>query len=116
MWANLHLLFWLSQIPFVTGWMGENHFAPLPTAFYGGVCLMAGVGYYLLVQAILAHHGKESRVASALGRDFKGKVSVLIYLTAVPLAFVNRWAAFALYVLVAGIWFIPDRRIERRLG
>jgi uncharacterized membrane protein len=115
LWWNLHLLFWLSQIPFVTGWMGENHFAPLPTALYGVVCLMAGVAYYFLVRAILAHHGKESRVATALGSDFKGKASVLLYMAAVPLAFASRWIACAIYVLVAGIWFIPDRRIERRL-
>jgi len=116
LWANLHLLFWLSQIPFVTGWVGENHFAPLPTAFYGGVCLMSGVGYYFLVQAILAHHGRESRVAKALGRDFKGKVSVLLYMVALPAAFANRAIAWAIYVLVAAIWFIPDRRIEGRAG
>jgi uncharacterized membrane protein len=114
--ANLHLLFWMSQIPFVTGWMGENSFAPLPTAFYGAVCLMCGVAYYILVRAILAHHGKESRVAAALGRDFKGKISVLLYMVAVPLAFINRWASGAIYFFVAMIWFIPDRRIERHLG
>ena len=115
LWANLHLLFWLSQIPFVTGWMGENHFAALPTAAYGFVCLMSGVAYYFLVRRILAHHGKESRVATALGSDFKGKISVLLYMVAVPLAFVNRWIAFAIYIVVAGTWFIPDRRLERRL-
>jgi len=116
LWWNLHLLFWLSQVPFVTGWMGENHFAALPTAIYGGVLLMAAIAYYILVRAILADHGPESRVAKALGRDFKGKVSVLIYVVAVPTAFVNRWVAGALYVLVALIWFVPDRRIETRLG
>jgi len=116
LWANLHLLFWLSLMPFATGWMGENHFAPLPTAAYGVVLLNAAIAYYLLVLAILAHHGPESRVATALGRDFKGKVSVLIYVVAVPTAFVNRWVAGALYVLVALIWFVPDRRIETRLG
>jgi len=116
LWTNLHLLFWLSQVPFVTGWMGENHFAALPTAIYGGVLLMAAIAYYILVRAILADHGPESRVAKALGRDFKGKVSVLIYVVAVPTAFVNRWVAGALYVLVALIWFVPDRRIETRLG
>ena len=116
LWRNLHLLFWLSQVPFVTGWMGENHFAEWPLALYGVVLLMSAIAYYLLVRAILAHHGKESRVASALGRDFKGKVSVLIYVVAIPLAFVNRWAAGALYVLVAMVWFIPDSRIERRLA
>jgi TMEM175 potassium channel family protein len=116
LWRNLHLLFWLSQVPFVTGWMGENHFAEWPVALYGVVLLMSAIAYYLLVLAILAHHGKESRVATALGRDFKGKVSVLLYVVAIPLAFVNRWAAGAIYVLVAMVWFIPDRRIERRLA
>ena len=116
LWWNLHLLFWLSQVPFVTGWMGENHFAALPTAIYGCVLLMAAIAYFLLVRAILAHHGPESRVAKALGRDFKGKVSVLFYVVAVPMAFVNRWVAGALYILVAMIWFIPDRRIENRLA
>ena len=115
LWRNLHLLFWLSQIPFATAWMGENHFAALPTAAFGGVLLMAGVAYFFLVRAILAHHGKNSRVAIALGRDFKGKVSVLFYVVAVPMAFVNRWVAFAIYVLVALIWFVPDARIEQRL-
>jgi uncharacterized membrane protein len=116
LWRNLHLLFWLSQVPFVTGWMGENHFAELPLALYGVVLLMCGVAYYFLVRAILAHHGKDSRVATALGRDFKGKVSLLFYLVAIPLAFVNRWAAGGIYVLVAMVWFIPDSRIERRLA
>jgi uncharacterized membrane protein len=116
LWANLHLLFWLSQVPFVTGWVGENHFAALPTALYGGVCLMSGVGYYFLVRAILAHHGHESRVAKALGRDFKGKASVLFYMAGLALAFINRGVAWGLYVLVAAMWFIPDRRIEGRLG
>jgi TMEM175 potassium channel family protein len=116
LWRNIHLLFWLSQVPFATGWMGENHFAPLPMALYGFVLLMAAVAYYLLVRAILAHHGRDSRVATALGRDFKGKVSVLLYVVGLVLAFVNRWAAGAIYVLVALIWFIPDRRIERRLA
>jgi uncharacterized membrane protein len=115
LWRNLHLLFWLSQVPFATGWMGENHFAPMPTALYGVVMLMSGVAYYFLVRAILAHHGRNSRVATALGRDFKGKVSVLIYVVAVPLAFVNRWVSGALYVLVAMIWFVPDKRIEQHL-
>jgi uncharacterized membrane protein len=116
LWRNIHLLFWLSQVPFTTGWMGENHFAPLPMALYGFVLLMAAVAYYLLVRAILAHHGHDSRVATALGRDFKGKVSVLLYVVGLLLAFVNRWAAGAVYVFVAVIWFIPDRRIERRLA
>jgi uncharacterized membrane protein len=116
LWANLHLLFWLSQVPFVTGWMGENHFAPLPEALYGFVMLMSGIAYYILVRAIIAHHGRESRVATAIGNDLKGKISVVFYLLAVPLAFVNRWVAGGIYVLVAIIWLIPDRRIERRLA
>ena len=116
LWLNLHLLFWLSQVPFATGWMGENHFAPLPTALYGFVMMMAGVAYYFLVRGILAHHGQDSRVATALGRDVKGKVSVLLYVVGVPMAFINRWVAGATYVLVAIIWFIPDRRIESRLA
>src|SRR4029079_3420752 len=116
LWRNIHLLFWLSQVPFTTGWMGENHFAPLPMALYGFVLLMAAVAYYLLARAILAHRGRDSRVAPAIGRDFKGKVSVLLYVVGLLLAFVNRWAAGAVYVFVAVIWFIPDRRIERRLA
>ena len=116
LWRNLHLLFWLSQVPFATGWMGENHFAPLPTALYGLVMLMAGVAYYFLVRAILAHHGLDSRIATALGRDLKGKVSVLLYVVGVPMAFINRWVAGAIYVAVAVIWFIPDKRIESRLA
>jgi uncharacterized membrane protein len=116
LWANLHLLFWLSQVPFVTGWMGENHFAPVPTALYGCVLLMAGVAYYFLVRAILAHHGRDSRIAEALGSDFKGKISVVMYLVAVPMAFVNRWVAYAVYAGVAIMWFVPDRRIERTLN
>jgi uncharacterized membrane protein len=116
LWRNLHLLFWLSQVPFATGWMGENHFAPWPTAVYGFVMLMAGVAYYFLVRAILAHHGKDSRVANALGSDIKGKVSVLLYLVALPMAFINRWVAGGIYVLVAIVWFVPDTRIERGLS
>jgi len=117
LWTNLHLLFWLSQVPFVTGWMGENHFASVPTALYGCVLLMSAIAYYFLVRAILAHHGRESRVAAALGSDFKGKVSVVIYVVAVGLAlFVDRWLAYALYALVAMMWFVPDRRIERMLN
>ena len=117
LWTNLHLLFWLSQVPFVTGWMGENHFASAPTALYGCVLLMSAIAYYILVRAILAHHGRDSRVAAALGSDFKGKVSVVIYVIAVALAlFVNRWLAYALYALVAVMWFVPDRRIERMLN
>jgi uncharacterized membrane protein len=113
LWANLHLLFWLSLVPFVTAWMGENHFGALPVALYGAVLLMAGFAYFLLARALAAHHGKDSKLARAFGKDTKGIVSLAIYVTAIPLAFVNPWIAFALYVSVAVIWFIPDRRIER---
>lgn len=113
LWANLHLLFWLSLIPFTTGWMGQNEFAEVPTALYGMVLLLAAVAYYLLQTAIVRAQGPESELARALGTDFKGKVSPVLYLTAIPLAFVNRWIALALYVVVALIWLIPDRRIER---
>ena len=116
LWANLHLLFWLSLIPFVTSWVGENDFAPWPVALYGVVLLCAAVAYYILARALLALHGQESVLASALGSDFKGKVSILIYAVAIPLSFVNSWLAGALYVLVAVIWLIPDPRIERRLA
>jgi uncharacterized membrane protein len=116
LWANLHLLFWLSLIPFVTGWMGENHFAEMPVALYGAVLLMAGVAYFILSRALIRHEGMDSVIATALGTDFKGKVSVWIYAAAIPLAFLNRWLAFGLYVFVAMMWFIPDRRIERVLG
>ena len=113
LWANLHLLFWLSLIPFVTGWMGENHFAALPVALYGTILLMAGLAYYILARALAAHHGSESTLAVAIGKDFKGIVSLIIYATAISLSFLNPWIAFALYVMVAIIWVIPDRRIEK---
>jgi len=116
LWANLHLLFWLSLIPFVTGWMGENQFAAWPVALYGTVLLFAAVAYYILAQALLSLHGRDSVLATALGRDFKGKVSVVVYFVAIPLAFVNSWFACALYVLVAVMWLIPDRRIEKTLA
>ena len=115
LWANLHLLFWLSLIPFTTGWMGENHFASLPTALYGGVLLMAAIAYWLLQQCIVAANGAQSLLAQAIGSDWKGKLSPLAYLAAIPLAFVNPWISCALYVVVALIWLVPDRRIERRL-
>ena len=115
LWANLHLLFWLSLVPFVTGWMGENHFAALPTALYGLVLLMAAIAYWLLQRVIIASHGAGSVLARAVGRDFKGKLSPLLYAFAIPLAFVSPWIADGLYVLVALIWLVPDRRIERRL-
>jgi uncharacterized membrane protein len=113
LWANLHLLFWLSLVPFVTGWMGENCFEALPVALYGAVLLMAGLAYYVLARALAAHHGSDSKLALAIGKDAKGIASLVIYATAIPVAFINAWVAFALYVLVALIWFIPDRRIER---
>ncbi|HTT38863.1 MAG TPA: TMEM175 family protein [Burkholderiales bacterium] len=116
LWANLHLLFWLSLIPFVTGWMGENHFAAAPVALYGSVLLLGGSAYFLLARALIARSGKDSALAVAVGRDFKGKVSLVLYAVAIPIAFVNSWIAFALYVLVAAIWLIPDRRIEKRLA
>jgi uncharacterized membrane protein len=113
LWANLHLLFWLSLVPFVSGWMGENRFEALPVALYGTILLMAGFAYFLLARALAEHHGRDSKLARAFGKDTKGVVSLVIYATAIPLAFVNAWIAFALYVSVAVIWFIPDRRIER---
>ena len=116
LWANLHLLFWLSLVPFTTGWMGENHFSPLPTAVYGIVLLCAGVAYYILQTTIVRAQGPHSMLADALGRDVKGKLSPVIYAAAIPLAFVHQLIADALYVTVALIWLIPDRRIESRLG
>ena len=115
LWSNLHLLFWLSLIPFTTGWMGDNHFAPVPVAVYGVILLMNGVAYYILARGLIAYHGKASTLAVALGRDFKGVISVLIYAVAIPLSFVNERIALGLYVLVAMMWFIPDRRIEGSL-
>ncbi|HEV7892710.1 MAG TPA: TMEM175 family protein [Pyrinomonadaceae bacterium] len=115
LWANMHLLFWLSLVPFVTGWMGENHFAPLPTAVYGGVLFAAAVAYYILQRLIIAEQGPHSKLKTAVGRDVKGKLSPLIYLAAIVLAFVNQWLSDALYVLVALLWLIPDRRIESHL-
>ena len=114
LWANLHLLFWLSLFPFFTGWMGENHFAPLPTAAYGVVMLLAAVAYYTLQTVIVAAQGSSSSLAAALGRDVKGRISPVIYIVAVPLAFVSRWIALGLYVVVALMWLVPDRRIESR--
>ena len=116
LWANLHLLFWLSLVPFVTGWIGETHFAPAPSALYGVVLLMSAVAYWILQQAILQAPGGSTVLASALGRDLKGKLSPFIYVAAIALSFANPWIACALYVLVALIWLIPDRRIERALA
>ena len=115
LWANLHLLFWLSLVPFVTAWMGENHFAAVPTAAYGAVMLMAAIAYWVLQQALIRHDGNDSLLAVAVGSDFKGKLSPLAYLLAIPAAFVSRWLAGALFVGVALMWLVPDRRIERVL-
>jgi uncharacterized membrane protein len=115
MWANMFLLFWLSLVPFITGWMGENHFTIWPVALYGIVLFMAGIAYYILAQRLVKLHGKDSTLAKAIGRDQKGLISVIIYGTAVGLAFVNSNISLALYALVAIIWFIPDRRIEKKL-
>ncbi len=113
LWANLHLLFWLSLFPFTTGWMGENHLAPTPTAVYGFVLLMAAIAYYILQRAIINQQGPNSLLAAAIGDDRKGKLSPVLYLAAIPLAFVSPWIASGLYILVALIWLVPDRRIER---
>ncbi|HWH38465.1 MAG TPA: TMEM175 family protein [Usitatibacter sp.] len=112
LWANLHLLFWLSLVPFVTDWMSENHFAALPVAAYGVVLLMSGFAFVMLTQCLVTIHGADSEIARRLRDDRKGKISVVIYAIAIPLAFVQWWLAFGLYVLVAAIWFVPDRRIE----
>jgi uncharacterized membrane protein len=116
LWANLHLLFWLSLMPFVTGWMGENHFAPLPTALYGVVLMLAGVAYYILERVIIRSQGANSRLQDAVGNDFKGKISVVLYLVAIPLAFVHQALSDVIYVSVALMWLIPDRRIEGRFS
>jgi len=115
LWANLHLLFWLSLVPFTTGWMGENHNAPLPTAVYGVVLILAAVAYWILVRAMLESEGPSSRLAAAIGNDVKGYASLAIYAVAIPLAFVHQWIADALYVAVALMWLVPDRRIESRM-
>ncbi len=115
LWANLHLLFWLSLLPFTTAWMGENHLAPAPTALYGLVLLMAAIAYYILQSAIIAQQGEGSLLASAIGNDWKGKLSPGLYLIAIPLARVSPWISNGLFVLVALIWLVPDRRIERAL-
>ena len=115
LWANIHLLFWLSLVPFVTGWMGENHFATWPVVLYGMVLLMAGVAYYFLAHCLASLHGKNSTIAVALGNDKKGILSVIIYAIGIGLSFIKPWLGFATYFLVAAMWFIPDRRIEKKL-
>jgi len=115
LWANLHLLFWLSLFPFVTGWMSEEHFAAVPVALYGFVLLMAAVAWPLLARALIAVNGRDSELAKALGGDVKGKFSIVAYLAAIALAFVNPWFSCAIYAFVAMVWFVPDRRIENRV-
>jgi TMEM175 potassium channel family protein len=115
LWANLHLLFWLSLIPFATAWMGENHFAAMPVAVYGVVLVFAAIAYFILTRALLRIHTPDSTLAIALGRDFKGKISIMIYLAAICLTFVRPWLGAALYVLVEIVWLVPDRRIEKRV-
>jgi uncharacterized membrane protein len=116
LWANLHLLFWLSLFPFATGWMGENHFAAAPSAVYGVVLLMAAIAYWILQQLIIASQGLDSLLKKAVGSDWKGKVSPLIYLIAIPTAFWSQWISQGLYVLIAAVWLVPDRRIEKALA
>jgi len=115
LWANMHLLFWLTLIPFVTGWMSENHFAAVPVALYGVILLFAGIAYYLLAHCLVRTHGRESLIAKSLGADFKGKASLPLYGLGIGLSFADRWAGLAVYIAVALIWFIPDRRVERTL-
>jgi TMEM175 potassium channel family protein len=115
LWANMHLLFWLSLVPFVTAWMGRSHSAPAATAVYGVVQLMAAIAYWILVNTIITHEGPHSRLRAAIGSDVKGKLSILLYAVAVVVAFLNRWISDALYVVVAMMWLVPDRRIEKRV-
>ena len=116
LWANLHLLFWLSLVPWVTGWMGENHFAPTPTAAYGLVLLLSGIAYLILQKAIIACQGPDSKLAAALAKDVKGPMSAVLYALAIPMAFVHQWISDAIYVVVALMWLVPDKRIESVLG
>ncbi|HEX9457569.1 MAG TPA: TMEM175 family protein [Thermoanaerobaculia bacterium] len=115
LWANMHLLFWLSLVPFVTGWMGENNFAAFPTAVYGCVLLLAAIAYTILVYAIIAYQGPHSKLRAAIGNDVKGKISAALYVVAIPSAFIERWIAFAIYVIVSLMWLAPDRRIEKKV-
>jgi uncharacterized membrane protein len=116
LWANTHLLFWLSLVPFATGWMGENHLAPLPTAVYGGILLLAAIAYVILQHTIVSHQGPDSTLAQAVASDAKGRLSLFLYAVAIPMAFVHTAISAALYAFVAMIWLIPDRRIESRLN
>lgn len=114
LWANAHLLFWLSLIPFVTAWMGENHFATWPAALYGMVLLMAAIAYYILAHCLIGLHGQESAFARSLGNDRKGKISMLIYVSGIALSFLHPWIGFGIYTLVAAIWVVPDKRFEEK--
>ncbi|HZT71469.1 MAG TPA: TMEM175 family protein [Terriglobia bacterium] len=116
LWANLHLLFWLSLVPFTTSWMGENHFAAWPVALYGIVLLLAAVAYFILTRTLIALHGRSSTLATSVGSDVKGKISIAIYAAAIPLAFFRTWIAGVCYIVVAVIWLVPDRRIEKNLA
>jgi len=116
LWANMHLLFWLSLIPFVTSWMGENHFAQWPVTCYGIVLIMCSLAYALFLVALIRHHGRDSLLAQAIGKDRKGTTSTIIYAVAIIVSFFNSKVGFALYILVACIWFIPDKRIEKKIG
>jgi uncharacterized membrane protein len=116
LWANLHLLFWLSLTPFVTAWMGQNHFASLPAALYGVILLCAAIAYFILTRTLLSIHAADSVLATALGDDFKGKISIVVNMAAIPLAFVRSWLACAIYILVAVIWLVPDKRIEKTIA
>ncbi|MEJ6981449.1 TMEM175 family protein [Pedobacter sp. P351] len=115
LWANMHLLFWLSLIPFVTGWMGENHFTKWPVALYGLILFMNAVAYTILSKLLIKHHGAESMLNKAIGIDIKGKVSILLYLSAMLIALINAWVSLSIYIIVAIMWIIPDTRIEKRL-
>ncbi len=115
LWANMNLLFWLSLTPFVTGWMGEHHESSMPIALYGFILLCSGIAYFILVRTLISHHGKDSTIAKAIGNDFKGKISVVIYFIGIIISFYNTWLSLSLYFLVAVMWLIPDKRIERNL-
>jgi len=116
LWSNIHLLFWLSLVPFATAWMGENHFSKWPVILYGVVLLMAAFAYFILSQCLINTHGKDSVLAKAIGKDKKGIISVVLYILGIACSFINPWIGFSIYVLVAAIWFIPDSRIEKKLG
>jgi uncharacterized membrane protein len=112
LWANLHLLFWLSLVPFVTGWIGENHFTPVPMAFYGIILLMAAIAYYILQTRIISNHGPDSILSRAIGKDIKGKISPILYVLGIGLGWISPWISGGIYILVALIWVVPDKRIE----